>query len=103
MRWHNVFLLYLLFLCPFLLFVYFQAQKKREERVTRLGATQDSLDRGYADPRRLCLRFIHWECILAVGVLACTAVLTQTMPPHVTGFPSSGEMPVSDMPGMKMD
>ena len=57
-----------------------------------------------AQIRRRCLRFILFECALAVGVLAATAVLTQTMPPHVTGFPPTGATPpdMSDMPGMPM-
>ncbi|MBI3607630.1 MAG: CopD family protein [Nitrospirae bacterium] len=50
--------------------------------------------------RRRCLRFILFECALAVGVLAGTAVLTQTMPPHVTDFETPG---MTDMPGMSMD
>lgn len=47
------------------------------------------------------LRLILFECLLAAGVLACTAILTQTMPPHVTGFHAPGAMPhdMSDMPG----
>ncbi len=53
-----------------------------------------------AQIRRRCMRFILFECALAVGVLAGTAVLTQTMPPHVTGFETPG---MTDMPGMSMD
>ncbi len=50
--------------------------------------------------RRRCMRFILFECALAVGVLAGTAVLTQTMPPHITDFETPG---MTDMPGMSMD
>ena len=38
MRWHNFLSLYLLLLSPVLVFLYFQAQKIREELVIKLGA-----------------------------------------------------------------
>ncbi len=72
-------------------------------RVIGFGTAHNGLDGPFLNIRKRCMFFILMECILAVGVLACTAVLTQTMPPHVTSFPSSGETPMHDMPGMKME
>ncbi len=69
------------------------ARRMAGRRTASAGATA-------AQIRRRCMRFILFECVLAVGVLAGTAVLTQTMPPHVTGFETPG---MTDMPGMSMD
>lgn len=44
--------------------------------------------------------FITLECLLALGVLGLTALLTQTSPPHVTGF-TAPDSP-SDMHNMEM-
>ncbi len=72
-------------------------------RVIGFGAAPNRSNETFLNIRKQCLSFILLECILALGVLACTAVLTQTMPPHVTSFPSPGETPMHDMPGMKME
>ena len=70
--------------------------------VARLMAVRRTASAGASATliRRRCMRFILFECGLAVGVLAGTAVLTQTMPPHVTDFDTPG---MTDMPGMSMD
>ncbi len=54
--------------------------------------------------RTRTVRFIVVECAFAVGVLIGTAVLTQTMPPHVTDFGAPEPMPhhMMDMPSGSM-
>ena len=54
-----------------------------------------------------CLHLIFYECLLAAGVLVCTAILTQTTPPHVTGFHAPGSTPpemrhMREMPGQNL-
>jgi len=55
--------------------------------------------------RTRTIRFIVMECAFAVVVLVGTAVLTQTMPPHVTDFGVPDSMPhqMNNMPGHSMD
>lgn len=63
-----------------------------------LAERADGLD--FATLQRRFKTFITMECLLALGVLGLTAFLTQTSPPHQTGFTSPGNP--SNMQDMKM-
>ncbi|HET8760491.1 MAG TPA: CopD family protein [Nitrospiria bacterium] len=73
---------------------------RRLSGVDPLRATHETI----AAVRSRSLRFIVWECVFAVGVLAGTSVLTQTMPPHVTDFavPEASPHHMMDMPNGSM-
>jgi putative copper export protein len=61
------------------------------------------LQRGYGSPRIAMLHFqifVALQCLLAVGVLGVTSLLTQTSPPDLTGFTAPGDS--SEMHDMEM-
>ena len=60
MRWHNVFVLYLLLLSPVLIFLYLQILKRREELVAKLGgkAIQQAVQQVVNPSRRHAKNFL---------------------------------------------
>ena len=76
--------------------------------VSLLGGPPESddyrlLHRGYGSPRMAVLHFrifVALQCLLAIGVLGVTALLTQTSPPDLTGFTAPGDSP--EMHDMEM-
>lgn len=76
------------------------AAVRRLFRIDPLRATHETI----AAVRVRTLRFVAAECVFAVGVLVGTAVLTQTMPPHVTDFavPEASPHHMMDMPNGSM-
>ena len=76
--------------------------------VSLLGGPTESddyrlLHRGYASPRMALLHFrifVALQCLLAIGVLGVTSLLTQTSPPDLTGFTAPGDS--SEMHDMEM-